>query len=323
MIMKVFSLTIIILVSHWTMAQVQEQLSPTEKRYQSIVTEPLTIYKGFFRVGVGTVFSISDKMFNDKGKKVLIENNGSGREWLISPYVQYGITDRLQAEVELSYESRTLTLSSVYELPESDTAFSDHYSNPTKGFNDLTIALAYQLIHGNYTKPFLGAFLRVEVPTAEKNPTNVNPKNSNEYNAAPGTGQFSLEPALKFRKIIFPYSYDVGVAYKYNLGGKKLLRPDDKEETSFKPGNKLNATASFNIHLNNWIILKNTADFSFFGKGSIDGKPGSDTSWLLMLYPGLTFQLKGFRIATTVAYPAMGKTMIADPLYIMNFVYTF
>lgn len=323
MCMKIlFVAIVLVFVNTLSRAQVQEQLSPTEKKYQSVVTEPLTIYKGYFRAGLAGWFTFVNKIFTDKGKRVLVDNNGGGTSMALHTSIQYGITDRLQAELLVPYVRQTLTLSSVYEFPGADTAYQVSHRSLINGLDDLDVAMMYQIIPGNFKKPFLGIGVTATLPTGEKNPSKVDPKNPNNFTAPPGSGEFSLLTQVRFRKITFPFSYNMFLGCKVNFGGAKLIRQTDTKETPFKSGNRLNMGGSFNLHLNNWIIFKNFTELNFLGPGTIGTEKGSD-AWLLTYYPGLSFQIKNFRIDQSIVFPVKGKSILADPVYILSVYSTF
>ena len=58
-----------ILISVIAPAQVQEELSPTELKQTTAITQPITWNKGFLRVGTSIFFSPFDKFIDDDGKK--------------------------------------------------------------------------------------------------------------------------------------------------------------------------------------------------------------------------------------------------------------
>src|SRR3989337_3382146 len=127
--MKIFYLTCCpLLLSILGFAQVQEQVSPAERKQQTIVTEPVTLYKGFFRAGLATWYNVIDKIFLDSRKQAQ-PGNIWGSTFSLSIYGQYGISDRLMAEGSVPYVRDNIYQSVVYELPMD---FNEQYVYPRK-----------------------------------------------------------------------------------------------------------------------------------------------------------------------------------------------
>jgi hypothetical protein len=103
------------------------------------------------------------------------------------------------------------------------------------------------------------------------------------------------------------------------------MSPVDSSETKFKDGNYTTVGASFNLHLNEWIVLSNEFNYKYNEKGVIKYKVEEtvDPAWEFCYQPGLYFQVRRFRISEVVQVPLMGKNNSADPLYLMQVQYTF
>jgi hypothetical protein len=304
-------------------SQVQEQLSPTQKKYRSVVTEPLTMYKGFVRAGFSGAYGVIDKIFQADGSRSAIGGNIVASSWQYSAFVQYGFTDRLQAEVQIPYTNEILSQTFRFEIPSWDSAFVQQQKTRGRGFSDLNMTMAYQLLAPENRKSFLGVFVTTVFPTGKKNPYDIDPKNSNNYSRPTGSGEFAMNTQLRYRKIAYPFSYNLFASYKMFFGGMKILDAGDKEERSFKSGNYFSVSGSFNMHLNNWIVFKNFVDTYFFSPGEVEGVASGENSWALMYYPGFSFQMKRFRLDQVITFPLAGKLTSADVSYIMMVQYTF
>ena len=302
--------------------QVQEQLSPTEKKYLSVVTEPLTLYKGFLRVGFTSAYGVIDKIFQEDGSRESIQGNIIGNSWGMSAFVRYGVTDQLEVEVSVPYRIESIYQTVKFELPGIDTAFVQQWNTRSNSFGDIDLLVSYRFLQETERRPAAGVFIAATIPTAEKNPTNIDPENPGNYTKPNGYGEVSVLTQLKLRKINFPFSYNLFLGYKTYFGGTRLLDPEDTEERPFKSGNYMNAAASFNTHLNNWIVFKNFLDVTFKQPDEEDGVLGQ-RSWVLFYYPGLSFQIKRFRLDQTILLPVMGKLYSADVSYIMAVQFLF
>ena len=65
------------LVPGMVMAQVEEQVLPTDLKQQTIITQPVTLYKGFLRVGFTGTYGVIDRIFTEDGDKVYAPENGT------------------------------------------------------------------------------------------------------------------------------------------------------------------------------------------------------------------------------------------------------
>ena len=304
-------------------AQGQEQLSPRELKQKTIVTEPQTLYKGFFRAGLGLSYGVVNNIFSETGKRVPIDNNARVSSGFIQLGMIYGVTNRLQIEVAYPYNFGEIKQSVRYEVPEADQVGALKWRGVTSGFGDLNINAAYQIIRDTDSHPSTTLFVYTTLPTGEKNPTDV--KNEREYNRPTGEGEASVEMQLRLRKVRFPYAYSFFGGYRVNFGGEKMnmFTPLDPTEYSFKSGNSVDVGGYFHFHLNEWLAVRNTLEVFFFGPDEFDGEKEEESTWALFYYPGLSFQLKGFRIDQAVTMPIAGKLGGADPSFILLLQYTF
>jgi hypothetical protein len=303
-------------------AQEQEHLEPSERKFQSLVREPLTLYKGFFRGGVTVLFSTIDQMFDADGNKVPLYGNGSARQWVYQPFLQYGFTDRLQAEISIPYVNAQLAQSVQFEFPVWDSIYTQRWTRKTHGLGDVDLIVSYQFIEGTQTKPGVAVVVTGTLPTGEKNPKSVNKDNPLEYDAAPGYGEYAVQGQVRLRKIMFPFAYNLFVGYKHFFPGEKILQAGDTKERSFKSGDMVSFSGAFNMHLNNWIVFRNLADIYLFQASEADEVKG-EKSKLFTYTAGLSFQLKQFRLDQIATVPLLGSNSGADVGYAFIIMYTF
>jgi hypothetical protein len=302
-------------------AQVEEQITPSELKQKTIVTEPQTLYKGFFRAGLAYNYGALDKIFNDKGKKESLPSNIWANSAFLQLFLVYGITDRLQAEVRIPYRSDQVYQSFVYEFPDFDSVGVAKWHNKSSGLGDLAFSVGYQLLTEKLTTPSITGYLSVQLPTGEKNPTKI--KNDREYKQPMGSGEVSIDAGLRLRKIRYPFVYTINASFTYFNGGKKLLDPAETEEKNFRSGSNFSVGGALNFHVNDWIAVRNFLDYYLSKADTYDGETEKNDSWVIQYYPGLSFQVKRFRIDQAVTIPLTGKLSAADPGYILILQYTF
>src|SRR5687768_2643717 len=274
-------------------AQVQEQVSPTERKQQTIVTEPVTLYKGFFRAGLSTWYNVIDKIFLDS-KKQSQPGNIWGSTFSFSLYGQYGISDRLMVEVALPYVKDDIYQSVVYELPMD---FSEQYIYPRKwktqanGIGDVDLTVAYQIIQETLTRPALAAFVTATLPTGEKNVIDNDDDDVNTYYRPTGQGEVAINTVVRLRQVKYPFSYSISAAYKYRTESSKVVALD-QPEVKYRNGSLIDFSGSFNFHVNDWIAFKNIVDFMQIQQDKLNGEALGEKGWLLQYLPGISFQLK-------------------------------
>ncbi|MFZ2905791.1 MAG: hypothetical protein WAZ98_06285 [Cyclobacteriaceae bacterium] len=301
--------------------QVQEQLTPIEMKQRTIVTEPQTQYKGFFRAGLALNYSTIDKIFDEKGDRVSLESNIWANAWFFQTFLMYGITNRLQVEVMVPYRFEQIYQSVAYEAPDQGEVGVSKWKTEATGLSDLHVTVAYQLLTETEIRPSITAFVTGLLPTGEKNFTNI--KSDQEFDKPVGSGEPSVNTVLRLRKVHYPFSYSVFGSYEVFFGGEKILDPADTEEKPFQSGNNFSVGGYFNFHLNDWIAIRNSLDYFFSLADEYDGVKEEYNSWVFQYYPGISFQIKQFRIDQAVTIPLFGKSSAADPSYFLIVQYTF
>ncbi len=313
-----------ILLTPIASGQTEKQLVPSDLKQLTVVTEPSTLYKGFFRTGIDMSYGVIDKYFNTEGKRVFIPSNAWGSSSSISPSLQYGITNRLQVIIAIPYVNDLQQGQYVLYAPSADTTVDGSFSVKGKGIGDLNTALKYQIRSEGSSKSSLTARVYLTIPTGEKNPTDIN--GAMNYKPPTGNGCFTTELNMTYRKIAYPYSYTIYMGYNYSFSGSKILDVSDIEEKEFNNGDFFQTGASFNFHLNEWIAVTNDLNYSHWGKDKIENEiPDNALSrWMIGYETHLVFQIKRFRVAEAVVIRLAGKNEApADPQYIFIVQYTF
>lgn len=305
------------------LGQTEKLLLPSDLKQQTIVTEPVTLSKGFFRAGLLMDYRIADRFFNDSCSREYFRESAFGSKSAYGITLQYGISDRFEMYLMTEY---------LYSLQEVQNSETDAVTNITVttldkrkglGLGDSHLALKYQFIREAANKTSLTGRFELTIPTGEKNPRNI--KSENQYDLPVGDGTFAIGLNLLARRIAYPYSFSGYLGYRYNFNGKKIFSSVDQVERAFRFGNLLEAGINGNIHLNEWIVFGNEINFYNEAEGEIENTPTPlmPASWAISYEPGLVFQVHRFRVSESVRIPVKGRNVPADPLYVLMAQYVF
>jgi hypothetical protein len=320
---KIFLLIFPALFPSLLFCQTEKMLVPSDMKQQTIVTEPLSLRKGYVRAGLTYSYNVLDKYFNSSAKKNYFPESlwGMNRGSILMG--QYGITDRIMIEADIPYTNDLTAYHSQLNVPALDTSVSANRNIKGKGIGDIIISLTYQIIPSAENNFSVKGTIDFTLPTGKKNPSNI--KSPNDYNSPTGYGAFVITPRLTVRKVSYPFSYTGYLFYSYNFEGKRIINPGDTEEKSFTWGNLFMTGGILTFHLNEWIAMSNDLYYTFSGKGKIENTPASDlnNSWSLAYEPKIVFQIKRFRLGEAVTIPLKGKNTGADPHYLVIGQYLF
>lgn len=316
-------INIFILVSLPLCAQTEGMIVPADLKQQTIITEPATLHKGFFRVGILSYYGVADKMFDEEKNKDYIPESTWATSWDIGTLLQYGVTDRLTLDLLIPYRNEIWNYYQSYTSAEYNTTQEESWDLQGKGLSDVTFSTRYQLIPESESRPSLTGSLHITLPTGSKNPENV--VDNYDYDLPTGYGSVALQPEFRLRRISYPFSYIGYMSYTYNLPGTKIIDATDTQESEFKYGNRIDLGASFNFHINDWVAVTNDLNYFFTGKGEQENIAERDlyTKWGLSYETMLVFQIRRVRLAEAVRIPIKGKMISADPLYVILVQYTF
>ena len=306
------------------LGQVEQMIIPGDSKQLTIVTEPVTLMKGYFRTGLEAGFIVVDKVFNEQGKRDYIQGMnawGKFRGFIWSS--QYGLSDRWEVSLKIPYIGSqylvSVNVEDVYQ--ENDTLIT--YRSKGRGLGDIEIETNYQVLQETETRPAIVVGFDLTVPSGRKNPTNI--KNEFEYNYPTGNGCTSLAIGVVCRKIMHPYSVRLRAHYEYNFKGKKIPEPYE-DETEFKDADVFIIGGNFSTHLNDWIALSNEVAFNWFGEEKLFYEtPVTDpAAWTIDYNPSLSFQIRRVRFIQGILIPITGKNNLgADPAYAFGLQYIF
>jgi len=314
---KIIIIYLLLLITSSAFSQTEKLLVPSDLKQQTIITEPVTLHKGFFRTGLLLDYRVADRYFNNSGDKQYYYNSIWASKSAYGITLQYGITDRLQVDLISEFMNTLQETQNVEEDPATNTTSITVDKHRGIGLGDSHIALKYQIIAEKERKFSLSARLKGTFPTGAKNPRNI--KSENQYDLPVGDGTYALGLNISARMIAYPYSFSGYLAYTYNFTGEKIFNTVDQIEKQFKLGNLFETGISWNIHLNDWIVLGNELNFYDEGEGQIENAPSAQmpASWAFSYEPSLIFQVYRFRLGESVKIPVLGKNVPADPLFVL------
>ena len=320
----IFCSIVLLVISTMANGQTEQQVLPSELKEQTVITEPSTLRKGFFRTAFFGSYSFIDQILDNSGEKsYALGTNVWARIWSYQLMLEYGITDRLQVSVWPEFVNKKFFYSDEYHSgATTETAYA---KQSAVGFGDMAIGVDFQILTETDSRPSLVAKTTFTIPTGQKNPTEV--KDWKDFKVPTGSGEFVLGLDLNLRKIFYPYSVTFYAGYAYHFEGEKIFFPDypEDEKIRFKSGDRLDVGGSFNFHLNDWIALQNQVFFFHWTPNKIFADPTEtgNNAWALNYQPVLNFQIRRFRLFEVVSIPVMGRNFGADPQYILGLLYTF
>jgi hypothetical protein len=302
-------------------AQTEKQLVPSDLKQQTIVTEPVTLSKGFLRIGAVANYRVADRQFNDDRQKEYFPYNVWNSKSAFNISVQYGMNDRMEIGIVTEYMYNRLNSQST--SVEGGSSNSIQTKLKGIGFGDTRLDLKYQVLPEKKYKVSLTSYLSAMIPTGQKNPRNI--KSAEEYDLPVGTGNYSASAELYARTIIYPYSFTGYLKYIYNFSGTKKINATDIIERHFRFGNRYETGVSANLLLNDWIVISNEINYYYEGQGTIDNVISATLpcSWCLSYIPNLVFQVKKFRLSESVTIPVWGRNVPADALFVLRMQYIF
>jgi hypothetical protein len=304
-------------------SQTEKLLVPSDLKQQTIVTEPVTLRKGYFRTGLVLNYRVADRYFNDSGDKDYYRTSSWGSKASYGITLQYGLSDRFQIDVLTEYMNTLQEVSNTEISAATNTSVTTVSKQKGIGIGDSHVSLKYQIIPEKERKFSLTGKLKATFPTGKKNPGNI--KSENVYDLPVGDGTYAVGLNISARKIAYPWSFSGYLAYTYNFTGKKVFGTTDLTEKKFRFGNLIESGLNGNLHLNEWIVFGNEVNFYHEGQGKAETQPPTliPASWALSYEPGLIFQVHRFRLGETVRIPVVGRNVPADPLYMLFAQYIF
>jgi hypothetical protein len=303
--------------------QTEKLIVPSDMKQQTIVTEPVTLNKGYLRAGVILDYRVADRFFNSTGEKEYYNTSSWGSQSAYGITLQYGISDRLEIDLLTEYINNLQQTQSMKVESITNTSETTSIKQKGIGLGDSHLEIRYQVIREKESRFSLTGRLMLTIPTGEKNPRNI--KSENQYDLPVGDGTYALGLNISARKVVYPYSFSGYLSYTKNFNGSKIFNTGTPVEIKFRLGNLFEAGVSGNLHLNEWIVFGNELNYYHEGEGKLNNELSAlmPSSWALSYQPGLIFQVHRFRFSESVRIPLKGLNVPADPLYIIMVQFIF
>ncbi|MBN2215247.1 MAG: hypothetical protein JW723_13500 [Bacteroidales bacterium] len=304
----------LVIINNSARCQFERQGIPVESKHQTLVTEPTTLPKGFFRVGIYSFYIIADRYFDENSRRKVLQNSNQPTGISASLNSSYGISDRLEMNITVPF-SRRIT-KGIYKMV--DISGNVIGEIPMKvigqGIGDIYIEIKWQVIQGSTEKASLLIGNLVTFPTGRKNPSDI--MDEVNFNEAVGKGEFIISPFIGYKKIFYPYSLYLDATFSWHSGGEKIFYPGE-ETVKFKPLPTVSTAAKFSFHINDWIAISNMVFFNYKAKTEFIGtttETGPST-WAVESIPYLYFQIRKMRLGQAVSIPLAGRNTGADPSF--------
>ena len=308
----------VLMIARIVTGQTEKLIVPSDMKQQTIVTEPITLHKGYLRAGTVLDYRVADRLFDTDGNREYYSKSSWGSQAAFGLTLQYGISDRLEAYIFTEYKNNIIETETSQVSAVTNKTVTTSTKQKGIGLGDSHLQVAYQILPEKESRFALTGSLLLTVPTGKKNPANI--KSESEYDLPVGNGTYALGLNIMARKVIYPYSFTGYAEYTFNFNGKKIFSTLSQVETKFRLGNLLETGVVCNLHLNEWIVFGNELNFYHEGEGRINNQPAPKlpASWAFSYEPRLIFQVHRFRLGESVMVPLKGLNVPADPLYIIT-----
>jgi hypothetical protein len=297
--------------------QTEKLIVPSDMKQQTVITEPVTLYKGYLRAGVVIDYRVADRFFNTEGNKEYYSTSSWGSQSAYGITLQYGISDRVEVDLFTEYMNTLKQTQATDIFTKTNTSETTSAKQKGIGLGDSHLEIRYQVIHEKESRFSVTGGLMLTIPTGQKNPHNIT--SENQYDLPVGDGTYALGLSISARKVVYPYSFSGYISYTHNFYGAKITDVKTQVENKFRIGNLFEAGLICNLHLNEWIVFGNEINYYHEGEGIIKPSTVIPSSWTISYVPRLVFQVHRFRFSESVSIPLKGMNNVpADPLYIMT-----
>jgi hypothetical protein len=301
--------------------QNEDMFIPSELKQLTTVTEPSTLQQGFLRIGTSWQYAGFKRIFDENAKRLFVPGSSIARASAFDFSFQYGITDRMQVNVDIPYMMDLTQSSILLDDPLFRAKKQFDFQRKGNGLGDVSTGIYYQLLKEKDQLPSITIRATTMLPTGRKNASNFS-TDSLIYDSPTGSGEASLALDIQARKIVYPYSFTFYSGIDFGFGGNKIIDPGS-ESMSFRSGNIYYVAGGVNFHLNDWICMTNDLYFTHIGPETINNIRGDDSKWQLNLIPYIHFQVKQMRLVQGIFVPLKGKLISADPSYVFIVQYVF
>jgi hypothetical protein len=282
---------------------------PEDLRYETNITEPLNLRKGYFNTELSFTYMPFSSYFDEQGKRSYLYKltngyNSSG----VSSYrgitglvLNYGFANWLMMEVYIPYiysESQIIDNieAVIFNYTEHNTTF---YKK--NGIGDLITIAAFQFIQ----KPELysNVFLGLTWPTGSKKDeiTEIS-ETITEINKATGSDEYIILSGWQIKKILYPLACEISSSIQHSFGND-----------FYEPWTDFSINGKLGIMLNDWFTLNNDWEYLHYSgrkyKGvNYEGRDGYQLNSGIYIQQ----QVKRFRFTERFLFPVSGKGLFAN-----------
>ena len=307
---------VILFVSINIQAQENNPLPPD--RYETNITEPINLRKGYLRSSYTFIYMTYSDFFNDNSKHSHLyrtldnfySSGVSSFDMVNMLTIEYGITNNFQIEIALPYKNGELTILSKTEDVVKNNLFNSTTKYHTNGFGDISAYLKYQFIN----KPDFYSALSFGVycPSGTKKNTTIQSQEISKTSLPASNEEYIINPGLWFKKVYYPYSFELKPAYTYKFGNDQL------EKTS-----GFECYSQFGVLLNEWFSINNIWDYMYSSKRyNKELKFSSPKGFWLNTGVCILQQVKRFRFKEEVLIPVTGKNSSSNMNLMFSVYYT-
>ena len=122
---KIFLIFLVLSGGLTAAGQFEKIIQPSDLRQKTIITEPVTLNKGFIRAEIGVMYLVQDKYFNSEGKKEYYPVSMWGSKYQYTFGLRYGISDRFEVDVALPLVNQKIENYFVLKMPVVNTSSSN------------------------------------------------------------------------------------------------------------------------------------------------------------------------------------------------------
>jgi hypothetical protein len=303
----------LIIITTKIAGQTEKQLAVSEIRQQTVVNEPLTLQKGYFKVSSQFNYSVfSTERYNNNWEKEPVYGYLSN-SFIIPFSVNYGLTNSLELNIYSNYKygKTSSSYKSIdYTNLENSTKFE--HTKVTNGLTELSLGLRYILFKNKTSTPLMGVTCYFSMPIGKTEPTSSD--NGKTINEATSAGCYELGAGVLVKKVFYPFSVSGTLSYAHSFPADLKLNYDDTEKTQIKYGDWVNCNAVLNYMVSDWISIGNSLNYTYNGPQEINNIKEDYTIQYLKYSPSLTFQIKNIRLTQGVSFYLAAKNANTNPL---------
>lgn len=308
---KVLIYTFFTLLTLKLMAQTEKQLSVSEIRQQTVLTEPLTLQKGYFKANAQFSYLVFSTSYYDGNWKKVPNYGYMSNSFAIPFSVNYGITNNLEMNISSNYEYEKVSESYKSIDYTKLTSNEQERNKITNGFNDISFGLSYSFFKGKTNLPEMEVGSYFTLPYGKTEPTSSD-SGKTIYDAT-SFGCYELGLGYLVKKVFYPFSVSGSILYSYSFSSDVKLKYYDTAKSHVKHGDMLKSSIVFNYMLCDWISIGNSISYTWNGADEINNVKQAYNPVSYQYTPSLTFQIRNFRLTQGVSFYLAAKNCNTAP----------